>query len=248
MTDQLGIEHCGQGEPLTLIHGWGMNRAVFESFIPFIEADYRITRVDLPGPGQSAGIRTTDREDQLIRLAEALPESSLVGWSMGGLVALQLVKRWPGKFKRLLWLTCNPCFVQRPGWVCAVERSIFEEFAQSLSNDWQATIKRFIGLQLHGLPHARYLIRQITSLLVQGGQPDVSALKNGLDFLLECDARTDLVDLEIPVMAILGSQDKLVPSCLAQEIPLINPRIRVECLAQSAHAPIGRGILHESGD
>ncbi len=237
MTDQLGISRQGQGAPLTLIHGWGMNKAIFEPIMPWLQTDFMVTRIDLPGHGESIGVKSDDFEDQLCLLEKTLPASTLAGWSMGGLLAQQLALRWPEKFNKLVLFSCNPCFVQKPGWTCGVERSVFEEFARSLNKDWRATIQRFIGLQLHGLPQARDLIRQVTALLLRGGQPTRLALDFGLELLLEYDARADLGALNIPVMAILGARDKLVPPCLEQEIPLINPRIRVECLAQSAHAP-----------
>ena len=43
--------------------------------------------------------------------------------------------------------------------------------------------------------------------------------------------------LSIPVMAILGRRDKLVPIALAEQLPQINPAIDVKCLPGSAHAP-----------
>jgi len=156
---------------------------------------------------------------------------------MGGLFASRLARRYPQQFSRLVLVSSNPCFVQKPDWSCAVKREVFDEFAISLIENWQLTIKRFIGLQLHGISHAREMIRQVTRLLVQGGQPHVEALRMGLDLLLQHDARSELAEMEQPVLAILGARDKLVPRCLAQQIPLINSKIRVECLAQSAHAP-----------
>jgi len=237
MSNGLYITRQGHGEPVTLIHGWGMNSAIFEPVLPLLSETFEVIRVDLPGHGRSSELQGHNLDQQLDILAEALPPSTLAGWSMGGLLALGLVQRWPEKFSRLVLLSSNPCFVQRTGWSCAVERKVFEEFSSALIADWQVTIKRFIGLQLHGIPQARDLIRQVAGLLVKGGRPDPQALRFGLKLLLEFDARAELATIQQPVMAILGARDQLVPKCLAREFPLINPQIRVECLAQSAHAP-----------
>ncbi len=237
MNPPINIIRQGVGEPLVLIHGWAMNANIFEPIVPLLSTHFEVIRVDLPGHGRSGWQDGLGLNQQVECLAEILPASSLLGWSMGGLLASRLVKSYPHQFKKLILLSSNSCFVQKSGWVCAVERAVFDEFSRSLLKDWRATIRRFIGLQLTGVANARELIRQVADLLEQGGEPDPAAMSAGLDLLLTHDARTELEALELPILAILGARDKLVPKCMAREFPLINPRIRVELLAQSAHAP-----------
>ncbi|MBT3205913.1 MAG: pimeloyl-ACP methyl ester esterase BioH [Gammaproteobacteria bacterium] len=227
----------GEGHPLTLIHGWGMNSAVFEPLAQKIANDFRITRVDLPGHGRSGWSGQASFDEQVDALAAVVPDSTLVGWSLGGLYALRLVNRYPEKFNKLILVSCNPCFVQRPDWQTAVDASVFAEFSASLIENWRLTIRRFLGLQMYGVDQARTLIRQISELLIKGGVPDPEAMQFGLDLLLQLDARNELQEIKVPVMEILGQRDTLVPAELADQLPLINPEIRVECLARSAHAP-----------
>ena len=227
----------GKGIPLTLIHGWGMNSAVFEPLTQLLSNDFSITRVDLPGHGQSEWSDKSDFDQQVDALAEVLPDSTLLGWSLGGLYAQSLVNRYPEKFNKLVLVSCNPCFVQRADWQPAVDASVFAEFSASLIDNWSATIRRFIGLQMFGVDQARSLIRQISELLVKGGAPDPQAMRFGLELLLQLDSRQELKKVNVPVMQILGQRDTLVPIKLAKQLPLINPAIRVECVARSAHAP-----------
>lgn len=237
MNQEIRLYRHGSGPKLSLLHGWGMNAAIFEPLVESLSGDVELIRVDLPGHGQSEWSPGMKFESQLDALAEVLPDSNLLGWSMGGLFAIGLANRFPLRFPRLSLICCNPCFVQQPDWPCAVERLVFDEFSQSLIENWQATIKRFVGLQLHGSAQARELIRQITALLIQGGSPNPDALRMGLELLLNHDARAKLAGLSQPVLSILGQRDTLVPNCQAEHLPLINPQIRVECLAHSAHAP-----------
>lgn len=237
MQQKIKLYQQGQGQALTLIHGWGMNSAVFEPITQLLADDFTVYRVDLPGHGLSGWSNQFDFEQQLDRLTSKIPPSTLLGWSMGGLYALQLVHRYPDKFSKLILVSSNPCFVQREDWLTAVAESVFTEFSAELVANWQTTIKRFLGLQMFGVDSARSLIRQISALLLSGGEPDPDAMKAGLDLLVSMDARNILADIHVPVMAVLGQRDKLVPVQLAQQLPLINPSIRVECLARSAHAP-----------
>jgi pimeloyl-[acyl-carrier protein] methyl ester esterase len=44
----------------------------------------------------------------------------------------------------------NPCFVSRDGWDCAVDQSVFKQFATDLEKNQQKTIRRFLALQVKG--------------------------------------------------------------------------------------------------
>jgi pimeloyl-[acyl-carrier protein] methyl ester esterase len=237
MNQQIRLYRYGAGPRLSLLHGWGMNAAIFEPLVESLRTHVEVICVDLPGHGQSGWNQGMEFDTQVDALAEVLPDSNLVGWSMGGLHAIALAKRFPHQFPRLSLLCCNPCFVQQSEWPCGVERAVFDEFSQSLIANWQTTIKRFVGLQLHGSAQARDMIRRITALLVKGGSPHPEALRQGLELLLTHDARDDLAALPQPVLSILGQRDMLVPESLQNYLALINPQIRVECLAHSAHAP-----------
>ena len=227
---------------ITLIHGWGMNAEVFRPLVDSWTGRYRVVTPNLPGyAGSDPG--DDDFEQQLADLAARVPDGYLAGWSLGGLYAMGLARRYPARYPGLLLIASNPCFVQRPRWQAAMPREYFTEFAEALARDWQATIRRFIGLQLHGADNARTLIRRISNLVLAGGQPSPRALAFGLELLAGQDMRQSMAELEVPVMAILGRRDKLVPGALAEQLTLINPAIRVECLARSAHAPF---LSHEA--
>ncbi|MBC8209818.1 MAG: pimeloyl-ACP methyl ester esterase BioH [Gammaproteobacteria bacterium] len=237
MQQQIQCYQQGFGEPVTLIHGWGMNSAVFEPLVPLLASQYEVIRVDLPGYGQSGWVKDADFDAQVEALAQVLPDSAVLGWSMGGLYALRLSTLYPERFKKLMLLSCNPCFVQRKNWLTAVEAAVFSEFSKQLEGDFRATIRRFLGLQVRGSAQARQLIRKIAELLMQGGVPSSEAMKFGLELLLRHDAREELAAQEVPVLAILGQHDTLVPVTLAPQLHRVNPSIRVECLAHAAHAP-----------
>jgi pimeloyl-[acyl-carrier protein] methyl ester esterase len=242
-TDIINRDGVASVKPvINLLHGWGMNAAVFNPLVDTLSARYRVISINLPGYGGS-DFGDADFERHLDHLEQRLEQGLLVGWSLGGLYAMGLARRSPGRFSGLLLVASNPCFVQRDGWRAAMPREMFVEFADSLAADWQATIRRFIGLQLHGADNARELIRIITTLVTAGGAPDPRALEFGLRLLSDVDMRNELANLAIPTLAILGRRDKLVPASLGQQLALLNPSIRVECLARSAHAPF---LSHEA--
>lgn len=232
----LNLTQRGRGRDISWLHGWGMNSAVFTPVVDSMPEGYGHHLIDLPGYGHSPVVSDSFTE-QVEWIDRSLPPSVLVAWSMGGLYALELLRRYPEKYSALVLVASTPCFVQRGDWAAAMPAQVFKDFAQDLINDWRRTMRRFIGLQLHGVNGARDLIRQVSGLVATGGEPQAGILQRGLDLLLEFDARTVLTEIQVPVMAVLGRRDKLIPFGLAQELSALNPAIRVECLARSAHAP-----------
>lgn len=233
----LFIKREGSGDPIVLLHGWGMNAAVFDNISADLARTREVVRLDLPGYGGSRWDPSLSFSEQAHWIASELPSADILGWSMGGLYALEMIRQKPTQFRRLYLVCCNPCFVSRDDWTCAVDAEIFDEFARGLRNGWEATVSRFLALQMHGSNNARSLIREMMASLKSAGEPDPQALEFGLQLLKQQDMRSSLAGFDIPVKMILGHRDALVPKALAKKIELLNPDIEVESLATAAHAP-----------
>jgi len=214
-----------------------MNASVFEPLSHELAKSREVVTVDLPGYGASVWDASVSFQDQVALIVSELPEGDLLGWSMGGLYALEMLRQNPGQFSRLLLVGCNPCFIRQNDWHCAVDAQVFDDFNQDLQRGWRNTIKRFLSLQMHGSDNARVLVRHVMEGLMLGGEPNSEALQFGLDLLKQTDSRELLGSLNLPVKLILGERDQLVPNSLAKEIIKVNPRIQVESLATAAHAP-----------
>ncbi|MFT5226676.1 MAG: pimeloyl-[acyl-carrier protein] methyl ester esterase [Polaribacter sp.] len=236
--NQLG-NRSGQGEPIILLHGWGMSASVFDPLIDLLSLSHQrdVVTVDLPGYGQNQWDGSLSFEDQAALISEQVPEGILLGWSMGGLYATEMVRQNPARFERLILMCSSPCFVRRDNWPFAVDESVFDAFAESLQKGWRGTIKHFLSLQMMGNPNARQLVRDLMIKLEQTGEPDVAALRFGLDLLKTTDTRSVLSQLEIPIDVIFGGLDALVPVKVAKEISEVNSRIQVELISDAAHAP-----------
>ncbi len=232
------------GDTLILLHGWGMNGRVFEPLLEQLSARQSVVNPDLPGYGQSGWDAALDFDAQLAQMAESLPAGRLLGWSMGGIYATELAARYPAKFSELILVCSNPCFVRRDDWSCAVAAEVFERFGEELAAGWQATLRRFLSLQMLGESGARGLIRSLSQHIAEAGAPDSELLNKGLDLLKHSDTRALLGQLQMPVRVILGERDALVPIALKQQISDLHPGIRVESLAGAAHAP----FLSHSGE
>jgi pimeloyl-ACP methyl ester carboxylesterase len=100
-------EEYGSGKPLLLIHGNGGNISSMASIIPYFSRQYKVIVTDSRAHGKS-----TDKNDSLSFEMMADDEAALldemhikaayvIGWSDGGIIALALAMRHPGKVIKL---------------------------------------------------------------------------------------------------------------------------------------------------
>ena len=84
-------------DDIVLIHGWGLHAIVFDDIVPALLEHFRVTVVDLPGMGQSPLPNDDYTLDFLAEQVLAImPERAhLLGWSLGGLVALAMADKAP---------------------------------------------------------------------------------------------------------------------------------------------------------
>lgn len=101
---RLRYEIAGRGEPVVFVHGFGLDRSLWEPQWAALRGRYRAIRYDLRGYGEStlpAGPYTHDGDlGALLDACQARP-AHLVGLSMGGSVALRLALEAPGAVRSL---------------------------------------------------------------------------------------------------------------------------------------------------
>jgi pimeloyl-[acyl-carrier protein] methyl ester esterase len=234
----LHIESIGNGAPLLLIHGWGMHGGVWEEVAQKLAADLRVHSVDLPGYGHSKARKITTLDSIVGELSAGFDESLAVcGWSLGGQIALHWAAREPDKVRRLILVASTPCFAQRADWTCGMEGDVLKQFAGDLEQNHAATLRRFIALQLRGSENERELLTRLRERLFSRGEPDMAALRAGLDILRDVDLRGDLQHIRQPAMIMAGERDKLTPPEASHYMARTMPSARLVEIAGAAHAP-----------
>ncbi|MCX7097796.1 MAG: pimeloyl-ACP methyl ester esterase BioH [Methylococcales bacterium] len=228
----------GQGKPLVLVHGWAMHSGIWRDFALQLAQYYEVTCIDLPGHGRSEKLdeftlaRITESLDQTIR-AES---SCWLGWSLGASVVLEMAKRHPARVQGLVLLAGNPCFTQTADWP-GVNFGLLEGFAGQLAKDCPTTLVRFLSLQVQNLPNFKDQLKALKAAVQECPPPDHDTLQGGLDILKQTDLRPVLAGLNIPVAAILGSHDTLVPIVVGEAMQALAAHIQVSKIDRAGHLP-----------
>jgi pimeloyl-ACP methyl ester carboxylesterase len=107
--DGTWVQSSGEGAPVVLIHGVGMDLEMWE-FVAGRLRNRRVIRYDLQGHGSSPKPRgpysLTDFRDQLLRVADGLrlERFDLVGFSMGAMIAQAFAFAHPSRLNKLVLL------------------------------------------------------------------------------------------------------------------------------------------------
>ena len=108
-----------QKTPLVLIHGWGLNSAVWQPFIESLSdeftSDFYIITVDLPGFGINVDkeLSTYTLANVCQCIANSITQPAVyLGWSLGGLVATEMALSYPAKVLALITVASSPCFLE----------------------------------------------------------------------------------------------------------------------------------------
>jgi pimeloyl-ACP methyl ester carboxylesterase len=109
----LYYETHGTGRPLILLHGGLGSGEMFGPILPTLSGQHQVIAVDLQGHGRTADIdRPIDvrlMADDIAALIDhlGLDQPDLVGYSLGGGVALQTAVKYPAKVGRLVTASAN---------------------------------------------------------------------------------------------------------------------------------------------
>ena len=232
------IESYGQGRPLLLIHGWGMHSGVWGGMVDALAQHCRVICVDLPGHGAGAPLAEFTLDRLVHSLSAQFDEPLAVcGWSLGGQVALRWAALYPQQVSRLVLLASTPCFVQRADWPHALAADTLQDFATALLANHVQTLKRFLALQVRGSDNERELLANLRKRLFSRGEPDVNALRGGLEILRDTDLRASLPQLRQPVLLISGEHDLLTPPAASHYMAQRLPDARLASVAGASHAP-----------
>jgi pimeloyl-[acyl-carrier protein] methyl ester esterase len=234
----LYIETRGSGPvPLVMLHGWAMHGGIFKPLVDALREHCTMYLVDLPGHGFSRGCGLPLEPQACARaIADATPSAIWLGWSLGGLIALQAALDFPQHVRGLAMLCATPRFVSGDNWPQGRDPALVRQLAMDLETDYHATIERFLALEVMGSPDPRAEMRKLRAEVFARGEPDLRVLQEGIRVLDETDLRARLPQLARGSWWCAGRLDRLVhPSAMEWSAQASQGEFHV--IAHAGHAP-----------
>lgn len=250
MSAPLYIEIQGSGPTLVLLHGWGLNVRVWDGLAAALSDRFRIIAVDLPGHGRSAWLpERASLAEQAAQVDETVAplatEYSLLGWSLGGQIALQLAAAAPRRIasaaaglSRLVLIATTPRFSAAPDWPHGTPAERLAAQAAGLRTDYRRTVSDFLELQVRGSADAAAALAHLRAVLFAHGSPEgVPALAQDLELLRDTDLRPLLAGIAVPALVIAGQYDRVILPAASHALAAGLPNARYVEIRRAAHAP-----------
>lgn len=218
---ELDVREDGAGPAVVLVHGYPLDGAMWSGVARALAETFRVIKPDLPGRGSTPDPVTGGIEayaDFVAAILESLPAPvGVAGFSMGGYVALALMKRSPEKVRALALVDTRASADDEAG-----KQKRDEAIAKVRSEGIAPIAEGMIGKMLASgsLPRKdlverlrRIMLRQ-TPLTVEA---DLIAMK------YRADSTALLSQIRIPTLVVVGEEDALTPPsdsrAMAETIP-----------------------------
>lgn len=231
------------GPVAVCIHGLTTPSQAFDPLAgALVGQGFRVLLYDLPGRGGSEpGLPPQDRRFFLRQLEGLLAETGteeidlLVGYSMGGAIATCYAADNPDRVERLV-LLAPAGFVHEPGRLGRLARDI------PVLGDWLMIgpggwlTRRALRRAAPGQAPASVTTLQIAQTRQRGYLPSVlSSLRHMLTLYLGDDHKR-LASLGVPVQAIWGGEDRVIPASNMGRLAELNRDARQDVIESATHA------------
>ncbi|HVE48729.1 MAG TPA: pimeloyl-ACP methyl ester esterase BioH [Casimicrobiaceae bacterium] len=235
------VESRGRGRDVVLLHGWALHGGLFTSLAESLSSTRRVHTVDLPGHGHSDPIRpwTIDAVVAALerRFEDIDAQIDVIGWSLGGMLAMAWANAYPARVGRLALVATTPKFVADADWPFAMSRATLERFADELRVAYKPALLRFLSLQVQGSDEGRAALASLRQQLFARGAPDAEVLDDSLRSLEASDLRDIVPRLPNRALVIAGDSDALTPIGASRWLASALPSARLVVVPGAAHTP-----------
>lgn len=233
------------GAPVVLVHGFSIPACVWDgTFEHLAQAGFRVLRYDLYGRGRSARPENCDYGlpcyvEQLHALLDAIPlrvPVGVVGLSMGGPVAAAFAAQYPARVRTVVFI--DPV-------VAGTNMSWLQHLVGlPLLGEWLLRLRGKDALS-EGVARDFHHPERMPADLPERFR---TVMDNGFFHALHMSVRSGMLgdhqdtfrrlhDVLLPVFAIWGEEDTLVPPSQAEILRSLVPRVQIYQIPDAGHMP-----------
>ena len=233
----------GSGSPLLLLHGFACSSANWQDTLNSFTNRFQVVLIDLPGHGRTASPSGSERytmenvSHDIITISKALHLSSvnLLGYSMGGRLALYIATRHPTFVRSLIIESASP------GLETTTQRNMRIESDNHLADQIEVTgvpsfVEQWQQLPLFATQRGLSAKRQ-ESLRQQRLNNSASGLANSLRSMgtgQQPSLWPELEMIHLPVLIMAGELDGKFVS-IAQQMAAAMPQAELKIIGDSGH-------------
>jgi 3-oxoadipate enol-lactonase len=233
---ELAYTDEGSGTPLVLVHGFPLNRTMWNSQVSALSQDNRVIAIDLRGHGESEAPPGPYLMDVLAydvrRLLDhlSIEQAVIAGFSMAGYATFAFYRLYPDRVKALILADTRPQpdspeakqgrmdmanLARTEGAGVIADRLVPRLLTEASVNNRKDLVDQVRGM--------------ITSTPVKGIAGDLMGMAERLD------SQPTLDSISCPTLVIVGEQDPLTPPADSQLMAQKIKGARLETIPNAAH-------------
>ncbi len=231
----------GRGEHLLFLHGWGVDKRIWRQQAKFFSQYYRVMTIDLPGHGKSTwrkiSLELIVRDLKAILETLQFQEVSIIGSSLGGLVALKLYEIFPDGIKRLIFVGAMPKFSKSRDYPHGLDVERMRKLGGQMENNYPSIVNVFFRSLFTRQERQSRRFKWLQKFRRFTEVPIKHALVEYLDILEREDLRDVLKDVHVPVQFINGQDDEICTKETVAFLQKIKPESRFDSFEHCGHFP-----------
>lgn len=209
----LAFNESGRGQPVVFVHGYPLNRSIWQPQLDGLADQARLIALDLRGHGESQPVPGPYSMQLLAEDLAAFLDALMIdepvilcGLSMGGYIAFEFFRRYPQRLRGLVLTATRAIADSEQG---KVNRDLAAESARQ--GGVTAIVDKMLPLILapDTINNHPELVEQVRGIMastsLEGVLGDLAALKE------RPDSTPDLTRIHLPTLVVHGEQDQIAP-------------------------------------
>ena len=249
-------------QPLLLLPGWSCDSRIFDWLVPGLAQHFVIYSADILSIDDELDFEGFCQDLAELFFQEVTQPAIIMGWSLGGNVAVELAHANPLNISALQLLACAPSFVASESIPNAMSADVFVAFQQLFNKNSKRGLRRFDQLQLLGLDEAILSTAKLAAALqdyralscdIEGDSEDTSltlwqqnSLSAGLRFLAENNQAAKwqaVARSNIEVEYLLADNDALVSAKVAEDVFVLTEKLSSQSISKENTSAIEADVL-----
>lgn len=218
------------GAPVVLLHALGTDHSLFDRMVPLLPPGLRIIRPDMRGHGRTSPGAGPGKMGQLVRDAErlldqlALKDATIIGVSVGGMIAQALAAKRPDLVRALVLANTAVKIGTPETWAARIEAVR----AGGIPAVAGAVLDRWFGA---GAPDPTIRAAAAAMLAAQSREGYIA----GCEAIAGTDLLTPSSGLTQPALVLAGSRDGSTPPDLVRDLAATIPGARYHLIRGAGH-------------
>lgn len=231
---QMGYEISGEtGQPILLIHGFGLNRSIWKEMADKYLKDHRVILPDVRGHGESQALAgaypMTSLAEDMLKLLDFLKIERVIlcGHSMGGYISLAFAERYPDRLAGLGLITTHAAADS------ASKRADRYQMAEDVRKHGAFVLAESLAPKL---TMDKAITQRLHKML---SETDPLGIIGVLQGMAERSSRMDLLpEILVPGLVAAGEEDQLIDVNTARQMADYLPQGKLLGIEGAGHMPM----------